>query len=130
MTVPSTEGEPMPNVPLLTKTLDHVVAHPEELDSRIWLCGTTGCFAGHASLIDGGRSVQIEDGYGALLHAVPEDDPADVLVIGGTGVVSVRNRARRILGLSRPDAKRLFKGSNTLDDLRRIVGELCEGETP
>lgn len=129
MTALSTEGEPMPNVPLLTKTLDHVENHPEELDSRIWLCGTIGCFAGHASLIDGGQSVGTEYG-GDLLHAVPDDDPADVMLIDGAWVVSVRNRARRILGLSRADAKRLFKGSNTLDDLRRIVGELCEGETP
>lgn len=118
----------MPNVPLLTKTLDHVVAHPEELDSRIWLCGTIGCFAGHASLIDGGHVVEIE--HEVLLRAVPEDDPTDVMLFGGTRVVSVRSRARRILGLSRPDASRLFKGSNTLDDLRRIVGELCESETP
>lgn len=129
MTVPSTEGEPVPNAPLLWKTLDHVVAHPEELDSRIWLCGTTGCFAGHASLIDGGQLLAGRE-YAVVLRAVPEDDPADVMLIDGTRVVSVRNRARRILGLSRPDASRLFKGSNTLDDLRRIVGELCEDETP
>jgi hypothetical protein len=29
-------------------TLDYIREHPEQWDQTTWICGTTGCFAGHA----------------------------------------------------------------------------------
>lgn len=117
------------NVPLLRKTLEHVESHPEEWTQDIWLCRTSACFAGHAVLIDGGKWGETENSV--FVRAEPEDDPADVRTpIAGEGpMVTVPERARRILGIGYTDSRRLFDSDNTLDDLRRIVAELSE-DTP
>lgn len=45
------------NVELLTKVKEHILAHPEELDMRNFICGTTACIAGHACLLSGDKPV-------------------------------------------------------------------------
>lgn len=115
-----------PNVPLLRKVLEHIEAHPEEWDQGTWRCETAMCFAGHAADIAGAQWV----GKGKYLLADPDIDPPEK--IRSTGVTTASARAVQVLGITWEQANGLFVGSNTLDDLRRIVGELIEqaGATP
>lgn len=108
------------NVPLLRKTLEHIEAHPEEWDQLTWRCETAMCFAGHAADLTGAQWV----GSGKYITADPAiDHPLD---IWSSGVTSASARAQTVLGLDEDQAAWLFAGSNTLDDLRCIVGELIE----
>lgn len=113
------------NVPLLRKTLEHIEAHPEEWNQGVWLCATSACFAGHAVVLAGGEWVEIE--HAVFVRADADDNPADLANVDDKGqVVTVADRAQRILGLSWREARILFHSDNNLDDLRRIVGELIE----
>lgn len=118
--------DPMPNAPLLLKTLHHIEAHPEEWVQETWHCGTTACYAGHAVIIDGGEWYP----HGSALLIARDDDPAEDVwhdPCGSTSVIQVAHRARHILGLTHEQAVRLFSYDNTLDDLRaevyRLVGD-------
>lgn len=113
----------MINAPLLRKTLEHIEHHPEEWKQDRWRCGSGMCFAGHAATIAGGRFLADTD----LLVAEDDDPPEDVgQFCNGHRCVAVGDRAERVLGLTFDDRDRLFDSANTLDDLRCIVGELCE----
>ena len=50
-------AQPVPNLPLLRKVLDHIDAHPEEYEqatyTRTTSCGTAYCIAGHAAVMTG-----------------------------------------------------------------------------
>lgn len=111
------------NVPLLKTTLAYIEAHPEEWDQSEWRCGTGACFAGHAAILHGAkwRGRNATD-----MHVISPD--------GATYMVD--SYAREALGLelrpyTDPNDKvcyygiELFRAGNSLDDLRRIVGELC-----
>jgi hypothetical protein len=109
-----------PNAPLLLKTLHHIEAHPEEWNQEIWLCDTTACFAGRAALLDGAEPIGRVD-----LLARPDDPQQHIYYFADDlRVVTVRDRARRILGLTKRQAGALFDSSNTLDDLRAEVYRL------
>jgi hypothetical protein len=108
-----------PNVPLLRKTLEHIEAHPQEWDQVRWRCESGMCFAGTAADLDGAQWLY---GAGPMLRR-REDDPADDRYAPDR--LHVRTRAQHILGISEDQADDLFEATNTLDDLRRIVGELC-----
>jgi len=41
--------------------------------------------------------------------------------------VAICAGARAVLGLDEPTADRLFRGGNTMDDLRELVDEICRG---
>lgn len=112
----------MINVPLLKETLAYIEAHPEEWDQSKWRCGTGACFAGHAAILHGAKWRNLA--------------PDDMRIIAPGGEVRyVDSYAREALGLKAEvyvdhdgDTEfgvELFDGHNTLDDLRRIVGELC-----
>lgn len=110
-----------PNAPLLLKTLHHIEAFPQQWDQGVYRCGTAMCFAGTACDLDGG--VWLEDDEDCL--APREDDDLGEVGLGG---IHAGNRARRILGLSNRQAAELFAASNSLNDLRRVVGDLCGEE--
>lgn len=118
-----------PNVPLLKQTLDYVETHPEEWTQRFYRCGTGMCFAGWAAVLDGGTwyDAELKGPWIEDMVARPDDPDLDVFLMrDGARTVDVECRARRILGLTEDEASELFDGDNTLDDLRRIVRELCE----
>src|SRR6476619_6827832 len=112
-----------PNVPLLLKALDHIEHHPDEWDQEKWICGTTACFAGHAVLIDGG--VPAPDRNGVFVKARDDDDPECVFQRPEGAITAVRDRATRILRLTRWRAGFLFDGGNTLNDVRAEVYRLA-----
>jgi hypothetical protein len=107
------------NVPLLLRTLEHIEAHPEEWNQEKWHCGSAYCFAGHAATLSG-----------AVFVTTPGDpDPDDTIHVLGPGddkPHAVYYYAAGALGLDPYGraADRLFDGSNTLDDLRRVVADL------
>lgn len=122
----------MPNTELLKKTLAYIEEHPTTWNQLHWTghkheCGTTHCFAGWAAVLSG---------------AQPDDDdevrrdklPADIADVefehwpAAKGFLHVADAARHLLGLTKAEADGLFRADNGLDDLRRIVAELC-GET-
>lgn len=105
------------NVDLLRRTLAHIEQHPEEWDQGTWRCGTAACFAGHAAILAGGRW-----STDSLLPY------ATANVVSPDGSVRfVAEFAEEQLGLTDGQWGQLFHFENTLDDLRRIVGELCDG---
>lgn len=116
------------NVPLLRKTLEHIEAHPEEWNQSAWACGTAGCFAWHAAMLDGAGDPPdpLNPEY---VPAEPGDEPERLVEIRSTQTIHVADRATRVLGLPSASVEGqggLFRYDNTLDDLRRIVGELSE----
>jgi hypothetical protein len=120
------EWELAPNVPLLQKTLHHIEANPWEWDQDVFRCGTAMCFAGTACHLDGGIWLEGDE---ESLAPREDDNPADVgLANFGVDGIHASIRAQRILGLNSGQAMRLFAAGNTLNDLRRIVGELCGEE--
>lgn len=114
------------NVPLLRKTLEHIEAHPEEWNQSAWACGTAGCFAWHAAMLDGAGNPP--DPFNQeYVPAEPGDDPDQLVEIASTQTVHVADRATRVLGLDSrvvESSGGLFRYDNTLDDLRRIVADL------
>ena len=116
------------NVPLLRKTLEYVESHPEEWDQSTWICGSAGCFAWHAAMIDGAEPLTANPEY---VRADNDDPPDKVHPADGDAYpvdhIHVAARAARVLGFG-PELPALFRASNTLDDLRRIVGRLTAEE--
>ena len=104
------------NKDLLRETLAYIEAHPEEWDQTKWLCGTTACFAGRACLLSGDRPVY---------EIGPDDESGRVYFGQDNRRRQVRYRAADLLGLGQHDADVLFDCGCTMDDLRRIVAELC-----
>jgi hypothetical protein len=96
----------------------------DEEGRELATCGTAFCFAGWKAELDGvrwGRGDDMPYGY-ALDETVilPDGRETDAAAY-----------AMETLGLDLAQAKRLFSPGNTLDDLRRIVANLCaatEGE--
>jgi hypothetical protein len=120
-----------PNVPLLRQTLAFIEAHPEDWNQSYWRCDTAACFAGHAALLAGASwAHRAEDGVN--LEDLADHDPEAFEAVcppGADCTVRVSTYARQVLGIEPADAARLFEASNELDDLRRIVDELCaEGQ--
>lgn len=113
------------NVPLLRKTLEHIETNPQEWEQKVWHCGTSGCFAWHAAMLDGAEPVTSYPDSSYVL-ATEDDPPSDLSSY--EGVVHVAVRAARVLGLGDQDRSRLFHYTHTLDDLRRIVAELIARE--
>jgi hypothetical protein len=116
-----------PNVPLLRQTLAHIEAHPEDWNQGSWRCDTAACFAGHAALLAGATwAHRAEDGVD--LENLADIDPEAYEAVcppRAEGTVRVSTYAQQVLGIKLGDAARLFEATNELDDLRRIVDELC-----
>jgi hypothetical protein len=107
---------------LLTKTLAHIEANPETWYQRHYRCRAGMDFAAHAAELDGGQwCTDDPDGPGSNRLTHRRDDPHEHV---WASTVSAHDRASRVLGLDRQQARQLFHPDNDLDDLRRIVGEL------
>jgi len=91
----------VPNVDLMQRTLAQIDAHPELWDQSTWVtetsCGTAYDFAGWAAVLSGAGTVT-------------------------TG--NARSIAESELLITRGDANALFAGSNTREDLARIVDRI------
>lgn len=120
---------PALNVPLITKVMDHIEAHPQEHDQGTWAsrtgCGTTYCFAGHAvnmTLPETGRFL-----FGAVVT-----DAYEVRI--GLETVPIPVRARELLGLTGGEALALFESRREMHPdverarLRTMVDQLVEAE--
>lgn len=107
------------NVDLLQRTLAHIEAHPEEWNQGTWRCGTAACFAGHAAILAGAQWAEPD------YETAPWLDNEKVITPSGERR-EVFDYAPEVLGLAH-HSHPLFNASNDLEDLRRIVGELCDG---
>ncbi|BAH52255.1 hypothetical protein [Rhodococcus opacus] len=150
-----------PNAALLNTVLAHIKANPDEWYQGDWRaprtylyndadgsdspCGTAMCFAGWTVELTGGKFAHPADssGYaeGVFTGSVDDygtghfDDTAENAHVVETdeGLVHVEQYAMKALGLGIADARLLFHGSNTLEDLHRRVDYLvarAEGRTP
>jgi hypothetical protein len=116
---------PTPNVALLDEVLAYITANPSVWDQRMWRCGTTACFAGHAALRTGATWAHPEDKNETDLLATAEDIAAGISFREGErDLVDVEECAKRALGISWREADELFSGGNTLGDLYDRVREI------
>jgi hypothetical protein len=121
-----------PNVALLRLTLKHIEMAPCTWDQEHWRrkaeCGTVMCFAGWACTLAGGHwYTPADENWRSVLRAEDADEEANLIPLSGGPVVEADARARRVLGLHDWQAKVLFRHTNTLPDLHRIVDEICTG---
>jgi len=118
-----------PNKVLLQQTLTYIKRYPDTWYQGDWSlqtdCGTAHCFAGWAVKLGG---VTLDEDDEVLRASLPspdelqkhiDDDPAS------PGYVHVSVAARHLLGLTPEQAEELFSGANAVEDLERIVAELC-----
>lgn len=115
------------NTALLRRTLAHIEANPAEWYQPNWRCGTGMCFAGWAVTLAGGKWLTRPGEFGERFLEPTDGDPQQDIskMSDGRRGVHVQLRAVRILGLDEELADRLFCATNSLDDLREIVAELC-----
>lgn len=113
-----------PNVALLRQTLAHIEAHPEQWNQEMWAneCGTAFCFAGHAVLQAGCHILASRETV--EWSTIPSEIATAAFPLRGSAP-SIRAVAMRLLGLDDGQALTLFCGDNSLDDLERIVDDLC-----
>lgn len=129
------------HVAVMRKTLEHVLAHPDEHDQSSWgwsydlverrelphvpACGTSYCFAGHAAVtVSGATPIYDAGAYGSLSAVVPPG----VSLTDPDQHRDVSTYAVEVLGL--PDHETsvfLFAGDNTLVDLADLVHEYTDG---
>lgn len=122
------------HVAVMRKTLEHVLAHPDEHEQGSWgwsydltdervssdvpACGTSFCFAGHAAVTVAGATPLWEEGeFGMLTVVVPPGVP--VTDVDQHHDVAIY--AAEVLGLQPDDSGFLFAGTNTLVDLAELV---------
>jgi hypothetical protein len=100
------------NKELLIETLETIKANPQHWNQENWHCGTTHCFAGFCELIVKGESLKKE--YLSF--------PEDVSIYNFWE--NTREFSRKQLNLSEYDSDILFRPSNSLEDLERLVNYL------
>lgn len=142
MRIESLLGRPVSgrNPKLLRQVMAYIEQNPSDWKQGLWwaprkdsdghTCGSSGCFAGWAVALSGGK-------YAPGIEAVIADEKDDwtfsrnMQDLDGewrhVSLTSVSGRAARVLGLTGDDDDILFDGSNTLQDLRRYVDNLCAG---
>lgn len=113
------------NTPLLRRTMEQIETHPETWDQANYRCDTGMCFAGWACELSGGTWSTGPDGPLSDYLIAEPDDGEDMFGRWDMRLVTAHNRARRLLGLDGGQADELFDQDNDLDDLRRMVAELC-----
>lgn len=99
----------------LRLTLARIESHPDNWNQEDEHCGTSHCFAGHAELLARGL-------------------PPDMSELGLYQSIGFDRRSARVVceqwcGLSDDEIKRLYRTTNTLEDLRRIVAEIAESHS-
>lgn len=113
----------MPNIEELRlgMKLTEEAAARGEWDQSEWFikydCGTACCFAGNLLLHHGYKPEFLHKDSAIAYSVTAPNGMKDV----GVGV-----EAAMLLGLNKVQAEQLFHAQNSLDDLRRIVAELCE----
>lgn len=123
-------AQPAINAPLLRQTLAHIEANPQTWHQGHWRCKTGMCFAGWTAQLAGGRWAGSPDSlFGSYLVAEDGDLPGHVQETAVGAVVDVSDRATRLLGISVGQSITLFRGSNDLPAIRRIVADLI-GQVP
>lgn len=140
-----TNEPPVLNVPLLRKTLEHIEAHPDDWNQCFWRgvsyvaeCGTAMCFAGWACELAGGvwAGPASDFMWGDMLIAEP-DDPTELAVRfdesvcidpPADAIIDPGGRATRLLGLTGEQGNDLFDANNSLDDIRRHLRTITNGE--
>jgi hypothetical protein len=115
---------PTPNAELAYRVLDHIDAHPEQHNQRVWIedrgdCGTAACMAGWTCLLSGDQP---------RFHGDGDPEAEFVIHAGVTRGDYIPDRAAELLGM-KPDGGaqtgfRLFEPSNTREDLGRLVAEI------
>lgn len=123
--------EPVLNVPLLTKVLDHITAHPAEWNQGVWAeettCGTAACVAGWAVIMSG---------HPLVFEANVRMYDPDSLEISNSGPCArftanneyIADVARHELGLTKGQAECLFDSANKLDSLWQMANAYSDGE--
>jgi hypothetical protein len=111
------------NPQLVRAGLTRVETHLDEWDQGTWAarteCGTKYCYAGHV-LLEVGAQINVEDGT-VRVDSLPEQYRDRF----GREFVEVSLAAKTVLQVDDVTADRLFHGSNSLDELRELVGEIC-----
>jgi hypothetical protein len=114
----------MANIEKLRAVLAKIEADPTLWDQAFWIkrtdCGTAGCFAGWACMLDGAKPIGLRHWDEGVEQA------AEVITSAGV-VQDVDSAAAEILDLTEPEADILFYGDNTLDDLRAYVDAIAVG---
>ncbi|WP_280455453.1 hypothetical protein [Nocardia brasiliensis] len=106
---------------LARRVSEHVHAHPEQHDQTIFYrddagsCGTAGCIAGWTAVLDGARPIFAE--LGSCLAF-------EVSTPGGDRLIA--EYARKALGLTADEARRLFTPNQTDSSARDYLDELIE----
>lgn len=83
-------------------------------------CGTAGCFAGWAVMLDGWKPVKDEDDVSWGFHLEKDGEQASPSQVEGM--------AMDILDLPYQQGARLFHGDNSLERLQEIVADLIAKE--
>ncbi len=124
----------MTNVDLLGKTLAYVEAHPDEWHQQSWRCGTSMCFAGHAVALAGIPFADPDSNDDDILGRDLPRWLAARLGLAWNEALGSNEVAAALIGIEpyperfdgEPGVEHLFAPNNDLDDLRRIVAELCD----
>ena len=118
------------NWELLLSTFETIVRNPQSWQQSDWAspCGTAYCFAGHASILAGGKQVQSKDvdggyGYGGedwvdlvklpAKHEIPNLPEYDKRAKDGSPLHQMARVGREALGLEYHEASQLFDSGNT-----------------
>ena len=114
------------NVKLLRKTLEHIKVHEDGWEQGDWRCQAGMCFAGWAAQLAGGQwlNKHATNRYSDTYLLAKQVDGEDIFEHMDFKVVQASNRAQRVLGLSWDQRHELFKSSNELEDLERIVSRI------
>ena len=110
----------------LYETLDRVIAadaagawrQDEWLVDSV-ICGTSACFAGWAVILGGYTTVLKDNEH--VVTGLGNPRTGDTL-----GVLHIAQAAMLRLGLTPEQGQELFKATNSLEDLKRLVDEYCE----
>jgi hypothetical protein len=107
----------MINVDGLRTVLGHITDHPEGWRQDVW----TNCFAGQTVRLFAGATEV--DTCGCGTH--PDGLEADGERFFGS---NIGVKAALLLGLEPPQAFKLFRASNSLEDLSRLIDEFTAEE--
>ena len=125
------------NKELLRETLQTIKDNPQHWNQRNWHCETSHCFAGFVECKLRGHNLGEEVPYGwtietkgyleyiLSINSLDDDERFEQLNIYYSNETNHRILPRIALGLSVSQADKLFCVRNKLEDLERIVEELC-----
>lgn len=132
-----------PNVALLRQTLEHVKTNEGDWIQNQWItpaderedpsCGTAYCFAGWAVALSGYKiertgNVRTNQLPPEMVDHLDAEDRVFPSGYAGGPVAECGSVAAVLLGIRHFDGRggcHLFCGHNDLDDLERMVAELC-----